>query len=425
MVGCPPTGPVPKPILAAERIAISRTRFLDRASAPHIATLVLATATGTLAMNVFLPSMPGMARYFETDYANVQLAVSIYLAGNALLQPVLGPLADYYGRRPVLLASLATAVLGTIVCIYSTSIEMLLFGRGLQAFSAAGLVLGRAIVRDLYDGDRAASMLGYVTMAMALAPMVAPAIGGYLDELYGWQASFLLILVFTIAAIVLIFFDLGETNPNPGRPFAEQVAGYPQLLRSRRFWGYTLAAAFTSGCFFAFLGGGPYVADVHYHLSPFQYGLLFALMSFGYMVGNFLAGRYSRRFGINKMMLAGCFLAAAGLLLSLLLVMVITHHPLAFFAPVAIVGIGNGIALPNLNAGIVSVRPDLAGSASGLGGFLQIGGGALLSVFAGYVLGPETGPTPLLILMFTSSICAIMMAFYVIHIHNRVIAEQS
>ena len=391
----------------------------DRLTPPHITTLVVATATGALAMNVFLPSLPGIARHFDTDYGVVQLAVSLYLAATAVLQLGIGPASDRYGRRPVMLACFVVFLAGSLAAVYAPNIELLLAARILQAFAAAGMVLSRAIVRDTVGADEAASKIGYITMGMSLVPMVGPIVGGFLDELYGWRSTFFVTLGFGVIAFTVVYLDLGETNRNKSPSLMAQVKNYPELFTSRRFWGYTLTAAFTSGTFFAFLGGGPYVATEILGLRPSEYGLYFAIISLGYMLGNFMSGRFSRQVGINAMMLTGNVVAAIGMLVSIVLFGVGVNHALSLFGPAAMVGIGNGMTLPNANAGIVSVRPHLAGSASGLGGSLQIGGGAALSVVAGALLSPTSGPSPLLWVMFLSSMAAIVSTLYVIRVARQ------
>ncbi|MBX9461470.1 MAG: multidrug effflux MFS transporter [Aquamicrobium sp.] len=393
--------------------------LLNRNTPPHILTLVIATATGSLAMNVFLPSLPGIARHFDADYAVVQLAISLYLVATAGLQLVIGPASDRFGRRPVMLTCFGIFLFGSAATIYAPTIELLLAARLLQAFAAAGMVLSRAIVRDTVGTDEAASKIGYITMGMSVVPMIGPAIGGILDELYGWQASFLLTLGFGLLAFTVVFLDLGETNHNRSSNLLAQVKSYPELMRSRRFWGYTLTAACTSGSFFAFLGGGPYVSTEMLHLGPAQYGFYFAIISVGYMAGNFMSGRFSRRVGLNTMMLAGCIAAVIGMIASFILFGAGYYHALSLFGPTVLVGLGNGMTLPNANAGIVSVRPHLAGSASGLGGSMQIGGGAVLAMVAGALLGPETGPWPLLVVMLCSTVAAVGAALYVMHVARR------
>lgn len=370
-------------------------------------------------MNVLLPSMPSMARYFGVDYTLMQLTVSLFLAATAVLQLIVGPLSDRFGRRPILIGCFLIFLAATLAATRADSFEFLLAMRVLQAFSAAGMVLSRAIVRDIVEPNRAASMIGYVTMGMAVAPMVGPVIGGIMEEQFGWRSTFYLTFVFGLIALGFILVDLGETNRNRMASFGAQFRAYPELATSRRFWGYALTAGFTSGQFFAFLGGGPFVASDILHLSPTEYGLYFGIISVGYMFGNFLSGRFSERFGINMMMLSGAIIAVVGMVISLILFSAGIFHPLSLFGPVIMTGIGNGISLPNANAGIVSVRPHLAGSASGLGSAFQIGLGSALSVAAGAVLSVESGPYPLIWVMMSTSIAGVATALYVITVERQ------
>ena len=391
----------------------AEVRWLDRRTPPHVVTLVLIAGMAPLSMNIFLPSLPNMAAFFKADYALIQLAVSGYLGVIAALQLVIGPLSDRYGRRPVMIGGLAIFLLATLGSILTTDVHVFLAFRMMQATAAAGMVLSRAVVRDMVSADKAASMIGYVTMGMALVPMVGPMIGGLLDEWFAWQASFAFAGLFGLVVLAVVWFDMGETNLTRSARFSDQFRAYPGLIRSRRFWGYTLVAAFASGAFFAFLGGGPYVARVVLGMDPAELGLYFGLIAFGYMIGNFLSGVLSERVGVNRMMLTGSIVASLATLLGIVLFAVGLTHPLSLFGSILIVGLGNGLTLPSANAGIVSVRPELAGSASGLGGALMIGGGAALSMITGAILTETNGATMLLLMMFLSSICGVAASIYV------------
>ncbi len=390
--------------------------LLDRRTPPHVLTLVAMTAIAALNMNMVLPSLPSLAAYFDTGYSVVALTVSAYLALTAVLQLVIGPLSDRYGRRPVLLFSFAVFLVATLGCMLAPNIWVLLAFRLMQAAVASALALSRAIVRDLVGPDKAASMIGYITMGMSLAPMVGPMIGGFLDEHFGWQSVFLLTLVAGAAVTALLWADLGETNASPSASFGAQFRAYPELFRSLRFWGYSLTAALASGTFFAFLGGGPWVASSVLGMQPAQLGFYFGFVAFGYMIGNFLSGRFAASVGLNRMMLLGGIVASAGMALGLVLIAAGIFTPLSFFGTVFFIGLGNGLLLPSANAGIVSVRPHLAGSASGLGGALTIGGGAALSVLAGALHGPGSGPAPLVWLMFICSAGSIASSLWVMHV---------
>ena len=398
---------------------MNRTRFLDRGTPPHIATLVLAAGLAAMSMNIFLPSLASMAEHFETSYAVMQFAVSGYLAGTAVIQIAIGPLSDLFGRRPVMLGGVVLLLLGTVICMLAPNIEVFMIGRMLQTGVVAGIVLSRAVVRDMVPMDEAASMIGYVTMGMSLVPMIAPTLGGVLDDLFGWQASFFALLLSGFLVLLLVWRDLGETNRAQSASFGEQFRSWPQLLRSRRFWGYTLTATFSSGAFFSFLGGAPFVGSIIFKLSPSELGFYFFTMAAGYMLGNYCSGRYARRFGIGPMMLSGNVANAIGLVLAFLLLFWDIGHPFAFFGPLSLIGVGNGLTLPSANAGMVSVRPHLAGSASGLGGAITLGGGAGLSVVAGAVLTPGSGTLPLLRVMAGTVLLALAATEYVRWVDSR------
>ncbi|MEM8789105.1 MAG: multidrug effflux MFS transporter [Pseudomonadota bacterium] len=399
---------------ASTDLGPQRGVWLDRRTPPHIVTLVLIAGLGALNMNIFLPSLPSMADDFQADYAIVQLTVSAYLGVTAILQLIIGPLSDRYGRRPVMLVSLAIFMAASLGCVLAPDIVTFLTFRMIQAAIATGIVLSRAVVRDMVSTDKAASMIGYVTMGMALVPMVGPMIGGVLDEWFGWRASFAATMTFGAAVAAIVWADMGETNRHRSASIRAQIRTYPELVTSRRFWGYALAAGFASGSFFAFLGGGPYVATDVLGMDPAELGLYFGLIALGYMFGNFLSGRFAERLGINFMMTLGGLVATAGMSLAVVLFLLGLDHPLSLFGSILFVGVGNGLTLPSANAGMVSVRPHLAGSASGLGGAIMIGGGAGLSALTGSLLGPGTGAWPLLLMMLLSSILAVAVALYVI-----------
>ena len=375
---------------------------------PHILTLVALVGVSTLSMNVFLPSLPAMADWFGADYALIQLSVGAYLAMNAVLQLVVGPLSDRYGRRPVILWGIGLFMVATVGCLFAPTVETFLIARMAQAAIVTAMVLSRAVVRDLYPQDKAASMLGYVTMGMSVVPMIGPAVGGALEASFGWHSSFWLLLGAGAAIWALAYHDVGETAPMAGGSFRDQARQYPDLLRSPRFWGYCLSAAFASGSFFAYLGGAPYVGTQIFGLSAAQLGIYFGAPALGYFAGNGLSGRYSQRFGVDRMILTGALGQAGGLAILLILMTLTEIGPLTFFGFMVVLGLGNGMVIPNATAGMLSVRPHLAGTASGLGGSMMIGGGAALSAVAGWALGSGASALPLVALMTASGSAAVV-----------------
>lgn len=393
--------------------SIPTVRFLDRATPPHIATLILMAGVGALSLNVFLPSLPSMADHFGVEYGMMQLSVSAYLATTAFVQIAIGPISDRYGRRPVVLATVALFTLASVGAIFAPNFTVFIICRLLQTAIATGFAMSRAIVRDMVPQDQAASMIGYVTMGMSVVPMLGPAIGGVLDEAFGWQASFWMLAGGGVVLLVMVYMDQGETFTRREGGFAAQIKEYPDLLTSQRFWGYCLAAAFASGAFFAYLGGAPFVGSDVFGMEPAVLGVYFGAPAIGYLVGNGVSGRYSVQIGVNRMVLIGALLTVTGMVMLLLLDLAGFVHPMVFFGFMIFIGLGNGILLPNANAGMLSVRPALAGSAAGLGGAFMIGGGAALSVIAGFILGPGTGARPLIILMLLTTLASVACALWV------------
>lgn len=395
------------------------SRYLDRHSAPHISTLILLAGLSALAMNIFLPSLPGMTAYFNTEYRLVQLSVALYLGVNAGLQLLMGPISDRWGRRPVILWGVGLFLAATLGCIFAPNILVFLTFRMVQASVVVAMVLSRAIVRDMVPQDRAASMIGYVTMGMAVVPMIGPAFGGLLDEAFGWKANFWALFVLGSALFYICWRDLGETAPLTGRTLLQQFRDYPALLTSRRFWGYALAAGLSSGAFFAYLGGAPFVGDRVFGLPPSTLGILFGAPAIGYFLGNFASGRFSMRVGVNRMVLWGTLINAGGIALNLALFLSGLGTPLTFFGLMTFMGLGNGMVIPNATAGALSIRPDLAGTASGLSGALMIGIGAGLSALAGMLLTPGSGAFTLLGLMLSTALAAIATILAVIRRERR------
>lgn len=384
-------------------------RYLSSRSAPHITTLIALTGLSALAMNVFLPSLPGMADEFGTTAAVMGLSVGVYLFVNALLQLVIGPISDKYGRRRVILGGLAVYLLATLGCIAATDVLVFLSFRMMQAAVAVAMVLSRAVVRDTTPAAQAGARIAYVTMGMAVVPMIGPAIGGFLEHSFGWRANFWLLFAAGLLITALVWADLGETAPKSDNTLAQQFREYPELLTSPRFWGYCLASAFGAGAFFSFLGGAPFVGAQVFGLAPHEVGLYFAAPSIGYFFGNYMSGTYSARIGMNRMVLFGLLISVAATGTSLVLNWTGVQTLNSFFALMIPVGLGNGMTIPNATAGMLSVRPKLAGTASGLGGAIMLAGGAGLSALAGLSLRGGQSAAPLLWIMTISAAIGVVI----------------
>lgn len=389
-------------------------RYLNRSTPPHLSTLILLASMTALTMNIFLPSLPNIAAFYDAPYRVVQLSVAIFLAANGVTQIFIGPMADKWGRRPLILWGLALFCLSTLGCIYAPDVYTFLTFRVLQATVAVAMVLSRAVVRDTNSADRAAAMMGWVTMGMSVVPMVAPAIGGVMDQALGWKSTFWLLFAAGLIVFTIVYFDLGETGKPSDLTIWRQFGEYPELLTSPRFWGYCLASAFSSGAFFAFLGGAPYVASDVFGMTPAQFGVYSAVPAIGYFSGNFLTGAISARVGMNRMIITGSLILIFGMAGAVTVTLIGWGGPMVFFGVMFFVGLGNGMTIPSASAGMLSVRPHLAGTASGLGGAIMIGGGAALSAIAGVVLGPGRGEMPLLVLMLLTGVAGLLSILSVI-----------
>ena len=389
-------------------------RFLNRSTPPHILTLILLASISALTMNIFLPSLPNIASELNSSTSILGLSVGIYLASSAVLQLIIGPFSDQFGRRPLILWSLIIFCISTLATVFITNTAQFLILRIFQAISASCMVLARAIVRDTTESiEKAGSKIAYVTMGMALVPMVGPAIGGLLDYQYGWEASFWLLFILGLVILIISFFDVGETLSNHNQSVLQQISTYPSLLRSKRFWGYCLSSAFVSGAFFSYLGGAPFVGNEVFGLEPKDLGFWFGAPAIGYVLGNFLSGRFSTKIGLDKMIFLGVTTALFGVSISMTISLLDHGSVLSFFGLMTLVGLGNGMSIPNATAAMMSINPKLAGTAAGLGSAIMIGGGAALSAIANFILIPGSSEIPLIMLMWTSVFCGLCSVAYV------------
>ena len=374
-----------------------------------IGLLICMTAIGPTTLNILVPALPRLAVELGTDAKTVQLAVSLYLIGLATAQLLAGPLSDRFGRRPVALGGLALTALMSLAALAVGNVTSLIVVRVVQAIGAAsGIVVARALVRDLFERDRAAAMLGLVATAMVIAPTFGPLIGGLLETAFGWQAIFLFVAAASLAVLAWGLAVLPETRRRDARGGPGFVADLTALAGSASFHGYVLCAAFGSGTFFAFLGGGPHAIVTIMGRSPAEFGVWFAVSSVGYMAGNFLTSRLSMRYGVDRMIRYGLALEGVGAVAAMALAAVAPDGgPAIVFLPQLVMGFGNGVMLPNAIAGAVSIRPQAAGTASGFLGCVQMTIGAALVQLGGIVLADAGTVLPMALLL-----AAIVVAFW-------------
>jgi DHA1 family bicyclomycin/chloramphenicol resistance-like MFS transporter len=389
--------------LAAKKIH-DQPRSADTAKPWGLLLLLMAlTSIGPTTLNVVVPALPEMANRLASDVATIQLTVSVYLLALAAGQLAMGPLSDRFGRRPVMLMGLTLTAAASVLAISVGTVGSLIAARVLQALGAsAGIVVSRAIIRDLFDRNRAAAMIGLVATVMVVVPTLGPLIGGLLEMGFGWESIFLFTAITSAMVVAWAAIALPETrglNAPPGAQpgFLRDLAG---LARSAKFAGYVCAGSFGSATFFAFLGGGPHVIITLMERSAAEYGIWFAISSIGYMAGNYGASRLSTRYGIDRMIWVGIGMEAIGVGMAALMAAFAMHWgPIIVFAPQMIISFGNGLLLPGAIAGAVSVRPQAAGTAAGITGFSQMAIGAAITQYAGTLLAESETAVPLAMLM--------------------------
>jgi len=379
-----------------------------------------------MSLNMFLPSLPAIADALAVDYAVANLSIAGYAAITAVLQIVMGPLSDRFGRRPVILAGLILFCIASLGCALADNIWVFLGCRLIQGAIIAGHTVSLAVIRDSEEPERAASLMGYLAMAWAVAPMLGPVLGGLLDSLFGWRANFVVLLALGGSVLWLCWSDLGETNTTPSASMRQQFRTYPALLLSGRFWGYASCMAFSIGAFYAFLAGSPIVALSVFATPTAVLGILMGTITAGFMFGSFLAGRFAERYSLIVMVIAGRVVACTGPVLGLILIWLDAMNVALFFAACAFIGVGNGITMPSSNAGAMSVRPDLAGSAAGLSGALAVAGGAVTSAVTGSLLNESNADYGLLSMMLLASVLGLASAIGVILLErHRPLVDQN
>lgn len=374
-------------------------------SAP-LSLIAAATATGFATLHMMAPALPLLATVFDRGPAEVQLVLTLYFLGIAAGQLFYGPVSDRFGRRPVLLAGLLLFLAGTALCGLAPTLPLLLAGRVAQALGAcAGLVLGRAIIRDVYDREGSARGIALVMMAMSLAPAVSPAIGAYVTEWFGWRAMFVLLAGFGAIVLAWAALRLAETLRQPV-PLNLGAIGrsYGLLLGAPNFMCFALCTAFTSASWFTFIATAPYLMSQTLHQPPSAYGLMIMLPMAAYIIGNAAAARFARRAGANAMVVLGVsisLLSGAGMLVWCIWPGL---SPWALFVPMAVSSIGNGLSQPaSMGAGL-SVYPRVAGTASGFIGFLQMAISALGTFAVGLL--PHEGALAMAGVVLTTQIVA-------------------
>jgi MFS transporter, DHA1 family, multidrug resistance protein len=370
--------------------------------------LTLMVALGPLATDLYLPSLPSLTDTFVTTVSRVQATMSVFIGGFACATVIYGPLSDRFGRRPVLIGGLSIFVLGSLGCMVAETIDSLIAWRFIQAIGGcAGPVLVRAIVRDIYERDEAARFLAYIASAMALAPAVAPMIGGWLHVLFGWRSHFVALTLLGILFIVAVKILLSETNANRNRSAtqARQIGrNIMHILKHQQFLAFSLTLMFAYGALFSFISVGAFVVITVLGVAPDRFGYLFFFIAIGYASGGLLAGKLVGSFGIVRMIGVGVGLGLTFGIMGVTFALSDTQSIGAVIVPIVGVFFSCGFVLPAATAGALTPFPEIAGTASSAISFLQMSGGAAIGFVAGFLHNGTT--LPLFSVICASWICA-------------------
>jgi DHA1 family bicyclomycin/chloramphenicol resistance-like MFS transporter len=358
-----------------------RTPPYGRRDRAPFALIVAITACGTLGMHLIIPALPDTARGLGVSAGAIQLTITLYLIGLAIGQLLYGPISDRFGRRPVLLGGLALFTFAGIATAAAPTAWALVIARILQSIGAcAGLVLGRAIVRDSAAPDRAAAQLAMLTMVMSMAPAIAPVLGGYATAWFGWRAAFALLAIVGAVTLVLAVLLLPETNRAQSGTRASMLIGSIRLFRSRAFCGFVLGGAFTTTSFYAFMAASPFILIDLLQQPTERVGLFYLLLMAGVAAGSFMANRIAGRIRVQVALRLANSFAIAGAALFMLADLSGMLSVTTVIAPVVLFMVGAGMASPFALAGAVSVNTHAIGAASGLYGFTQMAYGAFCTV---------------------------------------------
>lgn len=403
--------------MTEEKTEIAAAKVATPASWKILLLLVAMNGIAPISLYILVPALPILATTFLSDVSAVQLNVSLFMVGLAMSQLVTGPLSDRFGRRPVLLAGLGLMVAAIIVCIFAQTLPQLIAGRFLQAVGGAtGMVMSRAIIRDLYPRERVGGMISLVIGVMMIAQLISPLIGGLLETSFGWRSIFYAMAGASIFVTVIIAFGLPETR----RLAADgDSAGFIKdsrsLLTSRAYIGYALCQVLASSIIFTFAGGGPYLVVSQMGRTTAEYGAWFAVTGFAFLIGNLSSARVSQRYALDQLIWFGLAIQIGGALLNVLwAAMGFDQTPAWLFGTQMLVMFANAFVMSHSAAGAISVRPLAAGTASGLMGFVQMGFGSLCSQFGAYLGGNFQSTLPLTICIVALSLaCAATMIFLI------------
>jgi len=368
-------------------------------------------AIGPISTDLYLPALPEMSHSLSATVSEVQITLSTFMIGFAVSQLLTGPLSDRYGRRPVIIGGMVLYFIASLVCAYAPNIEVLIAARFVQAFgSCTGSVLGRAIIRDVYEPKDSLRVLAVLGTAMAIAPALAPIVGSWLLEFFGWRSNFVTMAIFGAGLLGATLLTYQETNKYVGqsslRP-ADIARNFGILLRNQTFRGYGLTMALMFGCFFSFLTGAPVVMINDMGLTPKEFGYGFSVMVIGFASGSAASGKLTQIYRPKTIVGVGASICLSAAFVMTALAWSDLQTPASLLITNSVVALGVGMTLPTCMASSIGPFPRLAGSAASLIGFCQGAFAASAGWLAGHFYDHSSRGLSSAILLFATA--AILM----------------
>jgi len=359
--------------------------------------LTIMAMVSPVALNILLPALPDMAKNLGLPISAVQLSFTLYLLTLAIGQLLLGPLADRFGRRPVLLAGIVIHMLGCVVAANADNLTWLLVGRVLQALGGCtGMALARNIMLDRHSREVAAGKIGYITLSIGLSQAIAPTLGGYMNFMWGWQSLFYFSMILGSLSWLIVVFKLPETGTQKELRLSRVLVHYAEVIKSPGYLAYALSTAVVASGFYLFIGSAPYLVADKLRCSSADYGNWFLWVSIGFMAGSFIAAKISKVQGIQRMILGGHLLSLLGGLV-LLVSLHIEFSYIGLFLPMALYTFGRGFSQPNAQSAAISTSLLGPSTASGMIGFIQLLTGGLVAQATPWLMATNSLLIPILI----------------------------
>lgn len=383
-----------------------------------IVMLAMMTMGGFVATDIFVPAIPDMINHFSISQTQAQSVIGSYLIGIALMQLIYGPISDRFGRKlTLIIGTLIFAISSFAITLFDSYYTVLIL-RVLQAIgAAAGLTLGRAIVGDIFNTKEAGKVFLIIFPFVGITPALAPVVGAWLNEFFNWQACFYFTAMFSAIVLILVVFFLKETRLLEHRvplSFVSVFSNYLGVIKNTKFWGYTLCVCFGSGTYFSYISESPFLL-LQQGLTVRGIGYSYISLSMAFIVGNLVARQLSKKYSLDSVIRVGLTTFAIG---GTLFFIALANFPTVFtfsIASLSIITFGNGFLTPLGTAGSVTANPKLAGSASGVLGFLQLSAAGLGAQFIGVFSSHVPFRVGLIVLIMVWTSILLQVIFYFIN----------